>query len=290
MRALLVHNPSAGSGQPPRDVLVARLRDAGFSITCCSSDEDEFNAALEKGADIVIIAGGDGTVAKIARHLPNRKTLLAILPLGTANNIARCLNITGEIEALIDGLRGAPEKRLDVGIAIGPWGQRYFLESVGWGALAEAVDRSAPRLSREERIAHGRESFAAILSQAEPRPVSFEADGQRIEGDFIFVEVLNLGMTGPRVLISPSAEPGDGLLDIVYLTEDRRQAMIDWLKSGAANHPPLEVRNARKVTLTWEHGPMRVDDEVYPAPDVASDVIIEIEPHGLHVCVPATGT
>ncbi|HUU66417.1 MAG TPA: diacylglycerol kinase family protein [Methyloceanibacter sp.] len=289
MRALLVHNPSAGSGQPTREVLLTLLRDAGFSITCSSSDEDEFNAALEEGADIVIIAGGDGTVAKIARHLPNRKTLLTILPMGTANNIARCLNITGEVEALIAGLRGAPEKRLDVGIAIGPWGQRYFLESVGWGALAEAVDHSAPKLSREERIAHGRKTFAAILTEAKPRPVSFVADGEKIAGDFIFVEVLNLGMTGPRVLISPSAEPGDGLLDIVYLTEDRREAMIDWLKSGAANHPPLETRNAQKVTLTWAHGPMRVDDEVYPAPDVPSEIIIEIEPHGLHVCVPATG-
>src|SRR5680860_1361126 len=144
MRALLVHNPSAGSGEPTREVPVALLRDAGFSVTCSSSDEDKFNAALEQGADIVIIAGGDGTVAKIARHLPNRKTLLTILPLGTANNIARCLSITGEAETLIKRLRGAPEKRLDVGIAIGPWGRRYFVESVGWGALAEAVDRSAP--------------------------------------------------------------------------------------------------------------------------------------------------
>jgi len=288
MRALLVHNPSAGSGHPTREVLLELLRDAGFSITHSSSDEDEFNAALEQGADIVIIAGGDGTVAQIARHLPNRKTLLTILPLGTANNIARCLGITGDIETLVRRLRGAPEKRLDVGIAMGPWGRRYFVESVGWGALAEAVDRSAPRLSREERVAHGRKSFATILSEAKPRPVSFEADGERIEGKFIFVEVLNLGMTGPRMLISPSAEPGDGLLDVVYLTEDRRQAMIDWLRSGAVNHPPLEIRKARKVTLTWAHGPMRVDDEVYTAPDEASDVVIEIEPHGLHVSVPVS--
>jgi len=287
MRALLVHNLAAGSGEPTREVLLALLREAGFSVTCSSSDEDEFSVALAQGTDMVIIAGGDGTVAKIARHLPNRKTLLAILPLGTANNIARCLSITGEVETLIKRLPSAPEKRLDVGIAIGPWGQRYFLESVGWGALAEAVDRSAPRLSREERIAHGRKSFAAILTEATPRPVSFEADGNRIEGEFMFVEVLNLGMTGPRVLISPSAEPGDRLLDIVYLTAHRRQAMIDWLRSGAVNHPPLEARKARKVTLTWEHGPLRVDDEVYPAPDVASDIVIEIEPHGLHVCVPA---
>jgi hypothetical protein len=91
------------------------------------------------------------------------------------------------------------------------------------------------------------------------------------------------GQPGREVLLGLLRE---ALLDVVYLTADRRQAMIDWLRSGAVNHPPLEVRKARKVTLTWEHGPLRVDDEVYPAPDVARDIIVEIEPHGLHVCVP----
>src|SRR5512134_1926658 len=101
MRALLVHNPSAGSGRPTGEELLAALDRAGFSATYCSTKNGDLEEALAQPADIVIVAGGDGTVAKIARTLNDRKTLVAILPFGTANNIARCLGISGDPDALI---------------------------------------------------------------------------------------------------------------------------------------------------------------------------------------------
>jgi diacylglycerol kinase (ATP) len=288
MRALLVHNPTAGSGRPTGEELLAALDAAGFSTTYCSTKNGGLEDALGQPADIVIAAGGDGTVAKIARTLNDRKTLLAILPFGTANNIARCLGIAGDAERLIKALRGAPVERLDIGIAVGPWGTRHFVESVGWGALAEAVERSAPKLPTPERVEKGREAFAKILAKAEPKRVTFVADGADIEGDFIFVEVLNIGMTGPRMLISPAAEPGDQLLDVVYLTAGRRQEMLDWLNTDPDDRPPpLDARKARKVTLIWKDGPLRVDDQVFTQPELPSNIIIALEPSGLRVCVPA---
>ena len=186
-------------------------------------------------ADIVIVAGGDGTVAKIARSLKDRKTLVAILPFGTANNIARCLGIAGEPGGLIKALRGAPVERLDIGLAVGPWGSRRFVEAVGWGALAKAVDREhrlAP--SKQARIERGR----AVLRQdrggvSQARRFAIHR-GRRgaSRTTSIFVEVLNLGMTGPRMIIGPTAQPGDQLLDIVYLPAERGQEMLDWLAEG----------------------------------------------------------
>jgi diacylglycerol kinase (ATP) len=145
MRALLVHNPQAGSGRPSGDELLAALDAAGFSTTYCSVKSDDLQAALAQPADLVIAAGGDGTVAKIARKLKDRKTLVAILPFGTANNIARCLGIEGDPDSLVKALRGAPVARLDIGLAVGPWGSRRFVEAVGWGAIAKSVDREDPR-------------------------------------------------------------------------------------------------------------------------------------------------
>lgn len=290
MRAVLVHNPAAGSGQPTAEALLKILDQAGFSTTYCSSKEDDLDEALAQPADMVIVAGGDGTVAKVARSLSDRNTLLAILPLGTANNVARCLGITGKIQSLAASLDGAPVKRLDIGVATGPWGTVHFLESVGWGALAKAVDRDGPKLPKHERIKQGRERFAKILAEAQPQHVKLVIDGEKVDGEFIFVEVLNLGMTGPRVLISPSAEPGDQLLDVVYLTAARRHEMIDWLgEDPGGRRPPLEIRKARKVQLTWEKGPLRVDDEVFDDPELASNIIVELEPNGLRVCVPGEG-
>jgi len=291
MRALLVHNPTAGSGEPLPESLLALLDQAGLSTTYCSSKADDVEAALAQPADIVIVAGGDGTIGEVARKLPDRKTLIGILPLGTANNIARCLDITGSCEEIAMALTGAPVKRLDVGCAAGPWGTLQFLESVGWGALAKVVDRGVDdHPDDEQEIAAGRELFAQTLEQAEPSAVCIEADGIHIEGDFVFVEMLNLGMTGPRVLISPSAEPGDQLLDIVYLPAGRKQEVIDWLRATHDDTPiPLVEIKARKATLVWRDGPLRIDDEVFGPPDLASNVHVAIEREGLRVCVPDLG-
>jgi diacylglycerol kinase family enzyme len=169
MRALLVHNPKAGSGRPSGDELLAALDAAGFSTTYCSIKNGDLEAALAQPADIVIVAGGDGSVAKIARSLNDRKTLVAILPFGTANNIARCLGIAGEAGVLINALRGAAVERLDIGLAVGPWGSRRFVEAVGWGAFAKAVDREDPGLSKQARIERGRAAFAKTIADFQAR-------------------------------------------------------------------------------------------------------------------------
>ena len=288
MRALLVHNPKAGSGRPSGDELLAALDAAGFSTTYCSTKNGDVDQALAQPADIVIVAGGDGTVAKIARSLKDRKTLVAILPFGTANNIARCLGIAGEPGGLIKALRGAPVERLDIGLAVGPWGSRRFVEAVGWGALAKAVTgtSTAPRSKRASSAA-ARPSPTSWRS-IRPSVLSFTADGETFEDDLIFFEVLNLGMTGPRMIIGPTAQPGDQLLDIVYLPAERRQEMLDWLAEGPDDRPaPLTIRKARKATLSWTDGPLRVDDQVFDAPELPSNIIVELEPDSLRVCVPA---
>lgn len=288
MRALLIHNPTAGSGRYTRDELLGHLDKAGFTTRYVTIEGEAYKDALAEGdAEIVIVAGGDGTVAKIARNMPNRKMLLFILPVGTANNVARSLAIEGEIAALVANFQGAPERRLNVGCVSGPWGTWNFLEFVGWGALAQVVDTGVTNHSSEEEIARGRELFADTLEAAVASHVSFDIDGHTIEGDFIFVEILNIGMTGPRVMISPSAEPGDGLLDIVFLPAARKQEMIDWLRSDPDETPiPLTEIKAKAATLHWREGPLRIDDEVFDAPEHETDVCVEIEPHGLHVCVP----
>ncbi|HZJ11096.1 MAG TPA: hypothetical protein VFD26_00375, partial [Methyloceanibacter sp.] len=94
--------------------------------------------------------------------------------------------------------------------------------------------------------------------------------------------------TGPRMLIGPAAHPGDQLLDVVYLTAERRQEMLDWLAERPDDRPPpLQIRKARKATLTWEDGPLRVDDQVFDQPELPCNIIVELEPDSLRVCVPA---
>src|ERR1043165_8651289 len=132
MKITLVHNPKAGHEKGSGEKLTSLLRAENHSVTYRSSKGDDWHDALDLPVDLVLVAGGDGTIAEVAKRLLGRKIPIAILPVGTANNILRALDL-GEapIEDLIAGLSSAKRKQFDLGIATGPWGSRPFLESVG---------------------------------------------------------------------------------------------------------------------------------------------------------------
>jgi hypothetical protein len=114
VRALVLHNPTAGSGDVAADDLLAALAAGGVAARYCSTKQPEFADALGEPADMVVVAGGDGTVAKVIRHLRDRRLPLAILPLGGANNIACSLGITADPLAIArTGWREAEARRLD---------------------------------------------------------------------------------------------------------------------------------------------------------------------------------
>ncbi len=99
MRATLFHNPSAGHKAEKDDILAA-MKLAGFDVRYVSVKGDDVEEALEKKAGLIVIAGGDGTIAEVLTRLPNRSVPVALLPLGTANNIARSLGIAGTPQEL----------------------------------------------------------------------------------------------------------------------------------------------------------------------------------------------
>ena len=93
--------------------------------------------ALKKAADLIVIAGGDGTVGRVIRRVADRGIPIALLPSGTANNIARSLEqVERPFEELVRGWEKARRVKLDVGVAKGPWGERNFIEGVGFGLFA----------------------------------------------------------------------------------------------------------------------------------------------------------
>jgi diacylglycerol kinase (ATP) len=263
------------------------LASAGFSPEYQSS-KTGYKKALRKKWDLVVVAGGDGTVTKVARALDCNEKLLAILPIGTANNVARALGLNGEIAALISGLQNAKLVRLDVGLAHGPWGKRRFLEAVGFGTIAKAIAHSAGlgKPPTGLRIYWGRENLQQYLKEATPKRFEVDVDSEVFAGEFLLVEVMNLGRTGPALPISTAAAHDDGLFDVVFVFEGDRKPMLSWLETPESEHPPVTVRNGREVRLRWEHGYARIDDRVYHPPNKATLVKITLDDCGLRVLVP----
>ncbi|HSK38134.1 MAG TPA: diacylglycerol kinase family protein [Arenibaculum sp.] len=289
MRLTVIHNPTAGSGKPSADGLTETLKAHGHDLRYRSSRDPDFPAVLVEPADLVVVAGGDGTVSKVVAQLPDRNTPVAILPLGTANNIAMSLGIEGTLDDIVAGWRIAGIRRLDVGAAFGPWGRRSFVEAVGIGALARATARMEAadiEAGGAGKLHLGRSMFREALAEAEPEDLGVVVDGRALPGDLLLVEVMNIGYVGPNLLLAPSADPGDGYLDVVHVRANRRAEMLEWLDSVEGRMPPLVVLRGRRVSIAWRGAPLLLGDDFLPVPEHAENVTVETDPEGLPVLVP----
>ena len=292
MRAVLFHNPEAGEADHSRKSLMALLGKAEFSTTYCSTRGSDFPEMLEEKADVFVAAGGDGTVAKVLRGMPDRSIPVAILPLGTANNIARSLGIAGSPKDVVAGLAKARRQRFDIGLACGPWGQRVFVEAVGLGPLTEAMSRiDAVGIERSDGVRIGRDTFRKVLSEASPIRVNLSIDGRPLSDDMLLVEILNIPIAGPGLAFVPEGGVGDGLFDIVCIEPGRRADMLAWL--GATQQtvpPPVSLQQGRKINLNWEGIPLRIDDYCPTISKKGVKVTVEVAREAATILVPQAGT
>lgn len=266
MRTLLIHNESAGAGQLSPKELTTALEAGGLVVRHCSPNDPEIDRHLAEPVDLVVVAGGDGTVARMLARLPFSQRDIAIVPLGTANNIAQSLGILdtarpGTGNEIVTAWRDADRRSLDVGLATGPWGEQRFIEAVGIGPLARIILQfKTEDVSAADSIRLGREAFRRALAEAEPLQSTITVDGKELAGEFLLVEIMNIRHAGARLPLAPMAEIGDGLFEIVTISASERGGVLDWLEKGAKGAPPLSISAARSVTIDWRGEPLRIDD------------------------------
>lgn len=271
MKVTLMHNPKAGNGHPHNaGDLVRAFREAGHEVSYQSTKEKGAKWALLEPADLVVAAGGDGTVRKTALAAIGRGVPMAILPLGTANNIARTFGLSGSLQDLVKGLAMGRRKRLDVGLATGPWGKTPFIESAGAGLLARVIshlsaDKESSATSPVER---SRRSFRQLLESYRVQDWKATLDGRDISGRYLLAEAMITRSAGPNLYLAPAGRPGDGLIDFVFLEEQKRQAFAThWDAHDGAHpdHPPVRVEPGKHLTISWTNPePVHVDDHTWP--------------------------
>jgi diacylglycerol kinase family enzyme len=275
-KAILVHNASAGTREPSLENLTAMIEAAGYRVKYRNSKAPDLEAKLDKQGDLVVAAGGDGTIAKVAKILlskPEQGAPLAILPIGTANNIALSLGIAEPPEALIRRWNETPLRKLSHGVAHAHWGEQRFIEGVGLGSLAEATtpkpkDKSDPK-ARKNRICQGRIAFRKAIKHAKPERLYITIDGTRIEDEVVLIEILNISQVGPRLCLAPNADPGDNLLDVAYVSADHREGLLEWLDAlihddldeAVVGPPPVATVPGAKIMIAWNGMDLRIDDK-----------------------------
>ena len=143
MKVTLIHNPDAGGdNQPSGDDILELIHKAGHAATLQSSKDADWDKALQEPADLIAVAGGDGMVGQVAKRMIGKPIPIAILPMGTANNVATSLGVKHlAIDELIFGWTSARRVKFDVGNAKGPWGSIPFIEGLGMGLFTDTMSR-----------------------------------------------------------------------------------------------------------------------------------------------------
>ena len=287
MRATLFHNPSAGHKAEKDDILAA-MKLAGFDVRYVSVKADDVKEALEKKADLIVIAGGDGTIAEVLTRLPNRSVPVALLPLGTANNIARSLGIAGTPQELVETWKLDNTHPLDVGIVKASWGTSRFLEGFGVGLFAEFLKAAnkGEKAKGADNLRKGRALLAKQVKTAEPVELAIKIDGKALNGDFLGVEVMNVPFTGPGLPLACKADVADRLLDIDCFEASKRRDFEKWLDAPQDELPPVMTRQGKSIELVWADTANRLDDEPHGNRDTKQVAEIACEKDQLKILIP----
>lgn len=282
MKITLAYNPKAGTTSFPLEDLVKGLEKRGANVLVQDTKEDDYEEALAHPCDFVIIAGGDGTIEKIATKVMNlgRDIPFAILPYGNANNIAGSLDVDTAIGSIVDSWQQQNYQKFTVGsIQIGS-NQRKFFESVGWGLFAEVLQEvkaeketgvQSPSI-KQDKVKYGLEKLSAMVQELQPAFFQIYLDDKDYSGYYLWVEVMNTQSMGPQLQLAPDAKHEDGYLDVVLIKENERDKLERFISIHNGNKmgnkfEPIKVRRIRVRTDQVIH----IDDKLNQPEDRAEE-------------------
>jgi diacylglycerol kinase (ATP) len=266
--------------------MTAILEQAGLTVDLTFTQPDEslteaVRLCGQRGYDMVIVGGGDGTVSEVARGLVDTGIPLGILPFGTFNNIAHSLDLQFDVQEAARTVAAGVTLDIDVGQV----GDELFFEAMGAGLDASLFPIGEDiKEGRYQRVLEGaltflRHNWAEIV---------LVVDGEEIELQAPMVVVANGPYYGAGFTVAPEASLADGMLDIVTFE-------CTWL--GIARHFALTAQNrehlepcvttfrGREITIT-SLSPLPAHADGRPIGD--APLTCRVKPGALRVIVPET--
>ena len=290
----VIINPAAGVGRPILQALNSGLKNTEIewdvSITHKPGDAERLaKQAIEDGADIVGVHGGDGSVMEVASALRGTSTPLAIFPGGTANVMSVELGIPTDIEASIDFIaKGNYTTRL---IDMGRVNDRLFLLRIGIGLEADMMKSADQEIkNRFGMLAY---AFSAINEMRNLTPTIYRiwVDGELHESEGISCMIANSGNVAIGGLtLSRKIDISDGALDVVVFRRADLASMITVSaavmspNAEATDSPQLEHYQGREIVVEADPPQtISIDGEVIEPVTLTATIL----PGAVNVVVPA---
>ena len=254
MRICVIFNPAARGNKARRfkKFLSELSQQCALKATSAPGDARRLaQAAVATGYDVVVAAGGDGTVNEVLNGIGDeedgfQRARLGVLPLGTVNVFARELKIPLRLEHAWRLLKQARETKIDLGLAEytedGKLQRRYFMQLGGAGLDARAIELVSWKLKKSAGpLAYVVAGFQA-LTEKQPT-ITASANGQKIEGE---LALFGIGKYyGGSFDVFPEADMRDGRLDVCAFPKVNIAALLKLIPGFLARRKFSEHRVRR---------------------------------------------
>lgn len=286
-KALLLLNPHARLGKKVRLQAIHYLEQLGFELIQESASQPknlpQIIQQYEKQIELVIIGSGDGTISAAIEGLLATQIPLGILPLGTANNLARTLEIPRSVSKACNIIAQGKTRRIDLGCLNG----KYFLNVAGLGLSTAINQEVSKKFKRHWGVLAYMVTALKIGWQIRPFEVEIRWDNQSIQTKTRQVTVCNGRYYGSGMIIAQDAAIDDRRLDLYSLESQNWWEILILLpalmRGNHVNGRGIRTLHGRKFELyTPKPCPMDIDGEVIAQTPAHFNLI----PQALSVFVP----
>lgn len=235
VNVVILANEEAGRGLSDVDLRLV-VQDGGHTVVDVVTNFDADVRVPDRAVDLFVAAGGDGTVATVAAISARRRMAMAILPLGTANNIATSLGLGNDIAHLVARWAHARPTPLDLGCARAGAKEWLVVEGIGSGLIPAGIAAAGPLLEHTSahpvvEVEKAVEIFRDVLANQQPVPITISIDNRQLSEPLLMVEVLNMPAIGPNLVLAPDATPFDGEFDVVVARPKHRADLLAYLEA-----------------------------------------------------------
>lgn len=273
--AKLLHNTNAGDKAHDKEQLIEQIKAHGYKCHYASTKKSGWKS-IENDVDFIILAGGDGTVRKVAKMLLCRSRVeknypIALLPKGTANNLAKSLNLPENDDAIMDAWKYENLRKFDVGVIYNLDEPHFFLESFGFGLFPNLMNEmklmgkeNMPKDPKEKLIV-ALETLKKLIASYSARKCDIVLDGVKHTGKYLMVEVMNTPSIGPNLLINPIADTSDEYFEIILINEEEREHFIQYIQDkidGKDTAFFAKSLRGKNLSISWDGVHGHIDDEL----------------------------
>jgi YegS/Rv2252/BmrU family lipid kinase len=258
LRAKLIFNAGSGRAEESPEQLASiltamqdqRILPEVYSVRPDSDLQKVVKDAINSGIELIVVAGGDGTIDSIVGAMVGKDAVLGVIPTGTRNNVAFNLGITGDIANSVALLRNGRKMKIDVGrVHSGP-ARHWFLEGVALGLVTDLYPMA-------DKIQHGNlaqigDLFTTFVS-ASPSVLRMTLDGNHhLETSALMMMVTNMPFLGPHFQISPDVSFKDGHLDVFTFSDMSKLNVISYAmlsRGGLVEDAGIKHYRAKEVSI-----------------------------------------